>query len=632
MRHSTFFSVSVCLLHAACASSSPTVEMQRFHLAHPAPAPTGAPPDELALRRADSLRNDDRSTSSTLDVGNAEDSGAEVTLEGDQPSLPPPIAAHEIREAFAGPAGIKGIIRILERSAAAAQVQLRRAGEEDVVSTIQAGEAGEYTFQDLESRAYDLEAFLPNRGTALLQGVHAPAGTMFTVDIDLSPQWDMFTIRGRVVDAGGKAVAGARVQATTSTVDWGAPSTPVKVHTDEMGRYALTVVNFGDVRVSAQDIHNGDSGAVGIRDIHSDRVLDVQLRHVEASCAGRVVDESGRPTAGATVEAFSDPTSVTSTAVTLTAKDGSFRIACDRSRSRTLRARRGYAIATMVGSNERAELKLQRTAKLRVSFQGHLPVGRGIIRWIPKAEVGPMIFVTSAPFRRMRSVPFEGTSVEIDAVPAGDPVAIFARTDDGRTAEGTTTLARTASYEIELDLDRTSALRVRPLGRDGKLAPALACLDGKPTSLADCFKTWHAEELQWVHLQPGEHVVHLYPGSAHPWLQAEHGADRPVTLVPGETVDLGDVQLGLARGRVAGLTIEDSPSGPRVEMVFEDQAAARAGVRNGQILISVDGKAVRNEKEAHEALQGDEGTVAELKLRDGANEVVVHITREPFRM
>src|SRR4051812_36036995 len=183
MRYARFVGVSVCLLHAACASSSPTVKMQRFHLAHPASAPIGAP--------------DDRSTSRTLDVGNAEDPEAEVTLEGDQPSLPPPIAAHEIREAFAGPAGIKGTIRILEKSATAARGQLRRTGEEDGVSTIQAGEAGEYAFQDLESRAYDLEAFLPNRGTALLQGVHAPAGTMFAVDIDLSPQWDMFTIRGR---------------------------------------------------------------------------------------------------------------------------------------------------------------------------------------------------------------------------------------------------------------------------------------------------------------------------------------------------------------------------------------------------------------------------------------------------
>jgi hypothetical protein len=360
--------------------------------------------------------------------------------------------------------------------------------------------------------------------------------------------------------------------------------------------------------------------------------VEIHLRHVEASCAGRVLDETGRPTVGATVETFSHPTSVTSTAVALTAKDGSFRIRCDPSRSLTLRARRGDAVAALVAFNERAELRLQRTAKLRVSFQSHLPVGRGIIRWIPQSEVGRMIFVTSEPFQRMRSVPFEGNSVEIDAVPTADPVAMFVRTEDGRTAEGTTTVAKAASYGIEFDLDGTSALRVRPLGRDGKLAPALACLDGKPRSLADCYKTWHAEELYWVHLKPGEHVVHLYPGSAHPWRQEEHGIDRTVTLVAGETLDLGDVQLGLARGSVMGLMIEDSPNGPRVEMVFEDQAAARAGIRKGQILVSVDGKIVRNQKEADEALRGDEGTVAELKLRDGASEVVVHITREPFRM
>jgi hypothetical protein len=55
----------------------------------------------------------------------------------------------------------------------------------------------------------------------------------------------------------------------------------------------------------------------------------------------------------------------------------------------------------------------------------------------------------------------------------------------------------------------------------------------------------------------------------------------------------------------------------------------RAGIRAGNILLSVDGKPVRNHEEAEVLLDGFENTVPELELRDGARRIAVRMVREP---
>jgi len=305
---------------------------------------------------------------------------------------------------------------------------------------------------------------------------------------------------------------------------------------------------------------------------------------------------------------------------------------CRASEELTFRARRGTLLGALTGPvRGDVTVRVAPSAHLRVSFKSHAPIGTGVMRWIPESELGRRFAMTAEPFQRMKSVPIQGGAAELDAVPTGDAIGIYVAVADGRTAEASLMLAAARDYEVELDLDGTSALRVKPLGRDGRLAPALACLDAKPRSLADCMRTWAPEELLWRRLQPGKHVLHLYPATALPWTQKENAVDREVMLVAGETADLGEVQLGLAHGTVFGFSLRDRDEGVRVEKVAEGGQAERAGIRSGQVLQSVDGKAVHTAKEAYEALRGIEGTEVDVQVKDGDASRHLRLVREPFR-
>lgn len=195
------------------------------------------------------------------------------------------------------------------------------------------------------------------------------------------------------------------------------------------------------------------------------------------------------------------------------------------------------------------------------------------------------------------------------------------------------TLPAAGAYEASFDLDSTAALALRPVDRDGRLVPALVCLDSKPRSLADCHKSWEPEKILWPHLKPGDHTVQVYSTDALPWRREEKYVSRKVRLVGGETADLGDVPLGPVRGGVFGIFWRERDGALRAEKVAPQSEAFRAGLRDGDVLQEIDGKAVTGRDAAHEALSGEEGTQVELRVLRDRKQVSIRVTREaPWRL
>ncbi|MDB4929000.1 MAG: hypothetical protein JWM10_1484 [Myxococcaceae bacterium] len=69
-----------------------------------------------------------------------------------------------------------------------------------------------------------------------------------------------------------------------------------------------------------------------------------------------------------------------------------------------------------------------------------------------------------------------------------------------------------------------------------------------------------------------------------------------------------------------------------LDRVPEGGAAARAGLRHGEVIVAVDGQAVRGHTPAElvTRLRGDVGTVVVLRVRRGDREEDVRVERAPY--
>jgi predicted metalloprotease with PDZ domain len=103
---------------------------------------------------------------------------------------------------------------------------------------------------------------------------------------------------------------------------------------------------------------------------------------------------------------------------------------------------------------------------------------------------------------------------------------------------------------------------------------------------------------------------------------------RELLIEAGQKLELGDVALEANRtlpGTI-GATFDDA--GPSVLVrVFPDGPAERAGVRDGDRLLSVDGQVVKTAEEARQKTIGSPGSSVKLNLRRDGAELVLNVVR-----
>jgi C-terminal processing protease CtpA/Prc len=104
---------------------------------------------------------------------------------------------------------------------------------------------------------------------------------------------------------------------------------------------------------------------------------------------------------------------------------------------------------------------------------------------------------------------------------------------------------------------------------------------------------------------------------------------RSVKVAEGEAVELGEVKVAARRATpgTVGAGFSEERGQVSVAWLTPEGPAARAGMRVGDTLLSVDGVVVRNRQEAESRTRGTPGSPVRLSVRRDAGEQQVQLTR-----
>ena len=528
--------------------------------------------------------------------------------------LNPHLAVRSAQVAQHAPSRIFGVVTFAGKPVPRARIQLRR-GEEGPLLQEQAADAhGRFAFESLEARAYDVEIGAAE-GSRLLGNV-TPVEP-FELQAELQPPRHMVRVCGVVHGPDGRPEKRALVRGWTSTVDWGAPSTPEHVHGGPSGEYCLSFVDFGTAEVEAS-LPGGFTAKGRLEFASHDARLDLfaeaKPAAVESACMGSVVGPNGEATAGVTVSSSWSPSSGSPLAFAVTGADGRFQLPAAEDGEAWIRARGalGVAQAPCKASSE-LRLVLRRGATLQGTISSHVGVHLLVLGVLPALERGASGSSSAEPMLSRRFFAFRGASFQVTGLPVNQPVDLWVWADDGRGLRGSVVLPAEGVFGVDLSFDGTGTLALTPS------TSALVCLDRRPASLADCL---HVSEsgATWPELVPGGHVLWSYAPDALPWLEDAPHFEVPVKLVGGEVTRVEGVEVPPARGAPLWL-LRDSPEGVVVDDVAPGGPADKAGLGRGAIVIAIQGTPVKKASDAHQLARGFAGSVIEVSARRLLGEV-----------
>lgn len=219
---------------------------------------------------------------------------------------------------------------------------------------------------------------------------------------------------------------------------------------------------------------------------------------------------------------------------------------------------------------------------------------------------------------------FPGSEFLLTDAP-GQPLKLSVRTTDGRTGEALVTLAPGQRADVEVPLTGGAASISGRTVWSGSGAPAQGVgiyLDHAPGPAADA-RTGPDGRFRLDDVTPGAHTVRLLAPDGSP-------EARPVTVATSEAVELGDVPVAPRKADKGSVGAGFSEDRGQVSFAWltPDGPAARAGVRVGDRLLTVDGLVVRSRTEAESRTKGSPGTPVQVTLRrEGGAEQTLQLTR-----
>ncbi|MBN1210031.1 MAG: carboxypeptidase regulatory-like domain-containing protein [Myxococcaceae bacterium] len=272
-------------------------------------------------------------------------------------------------------------------------------------------------------------------------------------------------------------------------------------------------------------------------------------------------------------------------------------------------AHNGGRVAELSGASEGTEhtLRLRPAATLRgrvVARHGVAPTGFSLQLLQEDGSVLPWLA------RGGSERHFTGDTFALYDAPAL-PLRVSVRTTDGRTGEATVTLSPGQSAELEVPLTGGAAsIAGRAVWSGGAPAEGVAIFLDKQLTAGSDARTGPDGRFLLKEVKPGAHTVRL-------WAQEGKPETRRVTVASGEAVDLGDVTVSTRKASpgTVGAGFSEDRGWVSVAWLTPEGPAARAGVRVGDRLLSVDGRVVRSRQEAEQRTQGAPGTPVQLGLR-----------------
>ncbi|MFL5357062.1 carboxypeptidase regulatory-like domain-containing protein [Archangium sp.] len=219
---------------------------------------------------------------------------------------------------------------------------------------------------------------------------------------------------------------------------------------------------------------------------------------------------------------------------------------------------------------------------------------------------------------------FPGSEFLLTDAP-GQPLKLSVRTTDGRTGEASVSLAPGQRADVEVPLTSGAASVSGRAVWSGSGAPAQGVglyLDHAPGPSADA-RTGPDGRFRLEDVTPGAHTMRLLAPDGTP-------EERSVTVATSEAVDLGDVQVAPRKADKGSVGAGFSEDRGQVSFAWltPDGPAARAGVRVGDRLLTVDALVVRSRAEAESRTKGPPGSTVRVTLRrEGGAEQTLQLTR-----
>jgi membrane-associated protease RseP (regulator of RpoE activity) len=203
-------------------------------------------------------------------------------------------------------------------------------------------------------------------------------------------------------------------------------------------------------------------------------------------------------------------------------------------------------------------------------------------------------------------------------------VRLVVRTVDGAGGEAQVSPSSGAFSEVDVTVKATASVRGRVMDAATKapVAGAFVFIDGeRPSTPDDGTAADGRFVIEGVTAGPRTLIIASGPSRAT--------ERRPVTLVEGQALDLGDIALGPPRATPGSIGAMVFPEDNQlvISQVTPEGPAALAGLQVGDVLLAVDGTPVADPLEVYQRLRGAPGSTVVLKVRRGGSERTVSVTR-----
>jgi len=363
--------------------------------------------------------------------------------------------------------------------------------------------------------------------------------------------------------------------------------------------------------------------------------IELALTDEIATFYARVVDEDEYPVAGARVSIRSLRADAPARRTTWASDDGSVEVpGMPMPPWRVEIDQEGYALE-VVGRITSAEGEHQLVVHPAASV-----VGRVLDGWdqSPVAEARVVL-------SRSRGAPFEGTAdetgtFELSRVPVGNyTIRIEAPELLTHNAEARLVASRTGLEDLDvgdISLSAGGSLRGEVVDALGATVAGAEVAAGAPPAWEAAVRTDAEGAFLLSGLTPGDASLtarHPGAGTSAPLAVRVRAREEtpgavlrlPSRFDPERAAEGGDRQTGVA------ITLRDRGATVRIATVRPDSAAARAGLRPRDVLLSADGYMVRSAAEGLSLLRGPVGTEVLVEVRRGRRTEVIAVQREAYR-
>jgi hypothetical protein len=220
---------------------------------------------------------------------------------------------------------------------------------------------------------------------------------------------------------------------------------------------------------------------------------------------------------------------------------------------------------------------------------------------------------------------FPADRFELRDVPAA-PVKLRVRTADGAGGEALVSLVSGAVAEVEISVAGLAGVRGRVVDATTKapVSGAIVFVEDERAARPDD-GTAADGRFSLEGMTPGARALVILGGPSRSFER------KPVTLVEGQVLEMGDIELSPPRVTPGTIGAVVNPEGAQLSIshVTPEGPAARAGLQAGDVLLKVDGTAVTTTMEAFRLLRGAPGSPVVLTVQRAGSERSISVTRAP---